>query len=181
MITELAEQEIIGRRAGAPAVVTLAGIRAAAAPVLARLAALSDTVQRRHRPLQFGLRITTLVRDTTEEAWRDAEAKVEKMAANAGEVSGAGHRRSAVGQQRLLALAERGEVLDSCLYTTPGKVGGGGAATTWLVGSADDVASALQKYRELGITHFVLSDTPYKPEIARIGDELLPRLRALGV
>jgi alkanesulfonate monooxygenase len=148
---------------------------------IARLRALSDTVERRHRPLEFGLRITTLVRDTTEEAWRDAEAKVEKMAANAGETWASGTRRAAVGQRRLLDLAERGEVLDSCLYTRPGTVGGGGAGTTWLVGSADDVAFALLKYRSLGITHFVLSDTPYKPEIAKIGDELLPRLRTPAV
>ena len=47
----------------------------------------------------------------------------------------------------------------------------------WLVGSADDVAAALRKYRELGITHFVLSDTPYKQEIVRIGDQLLDLLR----
>jgi alkanesulfonate monooxygenase len=69
-------------------------------------------------------------------------------------------------------------VLDSCLYTTPGRFGGGGAATTWLVGSPDEVAAALLKYSELGVTHFVLSDTPYKQEIVRIGDQLLSRLRA---
>jgi len=55
--------------------------------------------------------------------------------------------------------------------------GGGGAGTTWLVGSADDVAAALRKYRELGVTHFVLSDTPYKSEVVRVGDQLLSRLR----
>ena len=91
-----------------------------------------------------------------------------------------GNRKAAVGQQRLLDLAERGEVLDTCLYTTPGKYGGGGAATTWLVGSAGDVAAALKGYRKLGITHFVLSDTPYKREIARVGDQLLPLLRETG-
>ncbi|GGL91575.1 hypothetical protein GCM10010129_39150 [Streptomyces fumigatiscleroticus] len=63
------------------------------------------------------------------------------------------------------------------MYTAPGRFGGGGAATTWLVGSADDVATALRNYRKIGITHFVLSDTPYKQEIARIGDQLLPGLR----
>jgi alkanesulfonate monooxygenase len=83
----------------------------------------------------------------------------------------------AVGQQRLLDLSDRGEVLDSCLYTTPGAVGGGGAATTWLVGSYDEVAAALRRYADLGITHFILSDTPYLRECARIGDELLPRLQ----
>jgi alkanesulfonate monooxygenase len=144
-----------------------------------RLTSLSGQLGRRHKPLEFGLRITTLVRETTEEAWRDAQKKVEELATGAGEGSTwTGNRSTAVGQQRLFDLAERGEVLDTCLYTAPGKYGGGGAATTWLVGSPDDVAAALRNYRELGITHFVLSDTPYKKEITRIGDHLLPLLRA---
>jgi alkanesulfonate monooxygenase len=144
-----------------------------------RLKKLEAQVGRRYKPLEFGLRITTLIRDTTEDAWRDAEAKVTEMGEKASGPARAGNRKTAVGQQRLYALAERGEVLDTCLYTAPGKAGGGGAGTTWVVGSAHDVAQALQRYRELGITHFVLSDTPYKREITRIGDELLPRLRAL--
>jgi alkanesulfonate monooxygenase len=145
-----------------------------------RLRTLSGKLERRHPPLEFGLRITTLVRDTTEEAWRDAEAKVAAMAGRDTEITASmGNRSTAVGQRRLYELAERGEVLDTCLYTTPGKVGGGGAATTWLVGSPDDVARALQKYRELGIDHFVLSDTPYRPEVIRVGEQLLPKLRAL--
>ncbi|WP_432178655.1 LLM class flavin-dependent oxidoreductase [Streptomyces sp. NBC_00063] len=145
---------------------------------IARLKELSEQAGRRHVPLEYGLRITTVVRDTTEEAWRAAEEKVAKMAADAGEIdTWTGNRRTAVGQRRLLDLTERGEVLDTCLYTAPGRFGGGGAATTWLVGSPDDVAAALNAYRALGITHFVLSDTPYKEETRRIGDQLLRRLR----
>lgn len=143
---------------------------------IGRLKALSEQIGRRHKPLEFGLRITTVVRDTTEEAWSDAEKKVERTAAHAGQLTWTGNRRTAVGQQRLLELAARGEVLDTCLYTTPGKFGGGGAATTWLVGSAAEVGAALENYRKLGITHFVLSDTPYKEETARVGDGLLPLL-----
>jgi alkanesulfonate monooxygenase len=150
-----------------------------------RLTALTSSVGRVHAPLEFGLRITTLVRESSEEAWRDAEAKVAAMAEQAGGLTsrgrlGDGRWGKAVGQQRLLDLASRGEVLDSCLYTTPGKVGGGGAGTTWLVGSYDEVAAALRKYADLGIRHFVLSDTPYLTEAARVGDELLSRLRLLA-
>ncbi|HEX2744854.1 MAG TPA: LLM class flavin-dependent oxidoreductase [Streptosporangiaceae bacterium] len=143
-----------------------------------RLKALAQSLGRAHAPLEFGLRITTLVRDTTEEAWRDAEAKVAQLAASTGKNLNDGHQRTAVGQARLLDLADRGEVLDSCLFTTPGKFGAGGAWTTWLVGSHDEVAAALRKYQDLGITHFVLSDTPYRHEVVRIGDQLLSRLRA---
>ena len=151
----------------------LAGIR----DRIGRLKALSRELDRDLPPLEFGLRITTLVRDTTAQAWADAEAKVAAMAKTNG--TGWNDHRMAVaaGQQRLLDLQAQGDVLDDNLYTAPGKYGGGGAGTTWLVGSAEDVAGALRKYQELGISYFVLSDTPYLAEIKRQGDRLLPLLR----
>lgn len=143
---------------------------------IARLRALADRLGREHAPLEFGLRITTVVRDTSAEAWHDAEAKVAALAAATREPL-RGSFNGSIGQRRLLDLAARGEVLDSCLYTTPGRFGGGGAGTTWLVGSAGEVAAALERYADLGITHFVLSDTPYRREAARVGDLLLDLLR----
>lgn len=141
-----------------------------------RLEALSEKLGREHAPLEYGLRITTLVRDTSDEAWRDAEAKVAELAGKPS-LSALHNAASAEGQRRLTDLAGRGEVLDSCLYTTPSKYGGEGAGTTWLVGSAAEVAAALQKYADLGVTHFVLSDTPYLSEASRIGEQVLPLLR----
>ncbi len=152
--------------------------RAAIAERIDRLKTLSRKLDRDLPPLEFGLRVTTLVRDTTDEAWADATAKVERMAAGEGR-GWRDHRRwIAVGQQRLLDLQAQGDVLDDILYTAPGRFGGGGAATTWLVGSAQDVAQSLRKYADLGITHFVLSDTPYLAEIKRQGEQLLPLLKS---
>lgn len=142
-----------------------------------RLKMLSTHLDRNLAPLEFGLRITTLIRETSEAAWADAEKKVAEMASTQGR-GWQDHREAvAVGQRRLLDLHARGEVLDSNLYTAPAKVGGGGAGSTWLVGSAEEVARSLRKYEELGITHFILSDTPYLTEIARQGTTLLPLLR----
>ena len=141
-----------------------------------RLKALSRRLDRDLPALEFGLRITTFVRETREQAWTDAEARVAGMAKTNG-ANWRDRRWVTVGQRRLLDLHERGEVLDENLYTAPGKFGAGGAGTTWLVGSAEDVANSLKKYRDLGITHFVLSDTPYLPEIKRQGEQLLPLLR----
>ncbi|MEV4476214.1 LLM class flavin-dependent oxidoreductase [Nonomuraea sp. NPDC049504] len=140
-----------------------------------RLKTLSARLGRELPPLEFGLRITTFVRDTTEQAWTDAEAKVARMSQDG--TFRDPNRHPAVGQQRLLDLTARGDVLDDNLYTAPGRYGGGGAGTTWLVGSPQDVAKSLRRYQELGITHFVLSDTPYLPEIERQGTRLLPLLR----
>jgi alkanesulfonate monooxygenase len=142
-----------------------------------RLKALGRSLDRDLPPLAFGLRVTTLVRDTAEEAWADAEAKVAEMARSQGAGWHDHRRENAVGQRRLLDLAARGDVLDDNLYTAPGRFGGGGAATTWLVGSAAEVARSLAKYRDLGVTHFILSDTPYLAEIERQGRQLLPLLR----
>lgn len=140
---------------------------------IAQLRGLESSLGRVHRPLEFGLRITTLIRDSSDEAWRDAEAKVAEM--RPGRVDLGWSR--ATGQQRLVALASRGEVLDTCLYTAPAQSGQGGAGSTWLVGSASEVATALRAYASLGVTHFILSDTPYLSEAERIGDQLLPLLR----
>jgi alkanesulfonate monooxygenase len=144
---------------------------------IARLRQLSATLDRDLPPLAFGLRVTTLVRETREQAWADAEAKVARMAdGKAG--SWQDHRQVvATGQKRLNDLAARGDVLDDNLYTAPGRYGGGGAGTTWLVGTAEDVARALQRYQALGVSHFILSDTPYLREIERQGRTLLPLLK----
>ncbi|WP_067676950.1 LLM class flavin-dependent oxidoreductase [Nocardia miyunensis] len=141
-----------------------------------RLRDLSERHGRELPPLEFGLRVTTVVRDTTEQAWADAQERVAEMAKSQAKSQNS-PRRAAVGQQRLYDLAARGDVLDDNLYTAPGRVGGGGAGSTWLVGSAQDVGKALRKYQDLGITHFVLSDTPYLQEIHRQGEQLLPLLR----
>lgn len=39
------------------------------------------------------------------------------------------------------------------------------------------MAASLRDCQALGITHFILSDTPYLPELVRQGDRLLPPLR----
>lgn len=142
---------------------------------IARLTRLAAELGRAHPPLEYGLRVTTVVRDTSEQAWADAEARVARMAA--GDIARDPNQFAATGQQRLFDLAARGEVLDGNLYTAPGRYGAAGAGTTWLVGSAAEVAASLLRYAELGISHFVLSDTPYLSEVRRQGRQLLPLLR----
>ncbi|MCC6179688.1 MAG: LLM class flavin-dependent oxidoreductase [Chloroflexi bacterium] len=148
---------------------------AMAAERIERLKRLS-MARDRERPLGFGLRITVVVRETTDEAWRAAEQKLHGW-------EGALDRRvernvtgrGSVGQARLRELMERGEVLDRCLWTAPARVGTG-AASTWLVGSADDVVASLEAYAALGITRFIISDTPYREEAIRVGRLVVQRM-----
>ena len=104
--------------------------------------------------------------------WADAEAKVAVMATAAGTEWGGERRTAAVGQQRLVDLHTRGEVLDDNLYTAPARYGGGGAGSTWLIVSAADIARSLRKYQDDGISSFILSDTPSLAEIKRQGSQL---------
>lgn len=150
---------------------------AMAAERIERLRRLSAALDRR-RPLEYGLRVTVVVRGTAAEAWRAAEQKLGGWGPNIDRrretnVTGAG----SVGQQRLRDLLNEREVLDRCLWTAPARAGTG-AATTWLVGSADEIVASLQDYVSLGITHFILSDTPYREEATRAGELVVSRMQS---
>ena len=150
---------------------------AMAAERIERLTRLSASYDRA-RPLEFGLRITVVVRETAEEAWRAAEAKLRDWE---GKLDRRVERnytgRGSVGQQRLRELMASGEVLDRCLWTAPANVGTG-AASTWLVGSPDQIVASLEDYVALGVSHFILSDTPYREEAIRVGDMVVARMLA---
>jgi alkanesulfonate monooxygenase len=145
-----------------------------------RLDRLSRNYERA-RPLEYGLRVTTVVRDSAEEAWRAAKEKLGGWEGNLPRRVEANRTGSgSVGQQRLLDLESAGDVLDRCLWTAPTRYGTG-AASTWLVGSADDVIASLEDYVRLGVTHFILSDTPYREEAARTGDLVVQPMRAAEI
>ena len=55
-----------------------------------------------------------------------------------------------VGSQRLLALAERGELHDRALWTAPAKATNAAGSSTALVGSPETVAAALLDYVDIG-------------------------------
>ncbi|CAN5155140.1 LLM class flavin-dependent oxidoreductase [soil metagenome] len=54
-----------------------------------------------------------------------------------------------------------------------------GATKGTLIGSFDTVADQLAELAALGISHFILSASPSLEEAYRVGQQLLPRLRAL--
>ena len=130
------------------------------------------------RTLRFGLRVHVIVRDSTEEAWRAADALISKLddqvIANAQHTLG---RADSEGQRRMAALhggrRDRVEIAPN-LWAGVGLVRGG--AGTALVGDGPTVAARLREYAELGIDTFVLSGYPHLDEAYRVAELVFPHL-----
>ncbi|MCX4911048.1 LLM class flavin-dependent oxidoreductase [Streptomyces sp. NBC_00878] len=86
-------------------------------------------------------------------------------------------RPANVGSQRLLDIAERGEVHDRCLWTAPAVATNAAGASTALVGSPETVAKALLDYVDIGCD--LLSIRGYDPlnDAIDYGRHILPLVR----
>jgi alkanesulfonate monooxygenase len=135
------------------------------------------------RVLQYGLRIHVISRNTSEEAWAEADrllaavdpADVERVQASLG-------RSESEGQRRMLSLhgGRSSDLLVAPnLWAGVGLVRGG--AGTALVGSHAEVAERLVEYAQLGIEHFILSGYPHLEEAYWFGEGVLPLLERKGL
>lgn len=134
------------------------------------------------RSLRFGVRLHVLTRDTSEEAWGEAERLLRRIPPGAIEEA---QRQFAatesVGQARQVGLhaGKPKHVRDLEIYPNlwagVGLVRGG--AGTAIVGSHDEVAERFAEYESLGIDTFILSGYPNLEEAVRVGEDLLPRLQ----
>ena len=104
-----------------------------------------------------------MVRDTAEEAWREADALIQHVDDEAIALSQRTFARfDSVGQQRMARLHNgRRDKLEISpnLWAGVGLVRGG--AGTALVGNPDQVAARMREYMELGIGRFILSGYPH--------------------
>jgi len=122
--------------------------------IRAGVAALQPLAASHGRQARAGLRIDVLARETQEEAERDAIRYREQIGANA-----------------VLPLLDAGRYWDG--YATA-RSGAHGA----IVGSYEQVIDALAAYAEAGISSFLLGAEPALEEAYRIGEYVLPSLRA---
>lgn len=81
------------------------------------------------------------------------------------------------GSQRLLAVAEKGELHDRCLWTPTTQAVGGGGNSTALVGSPETVAAAILDYVEIGVDTILIRGYDPLQDAIDYGRDLLPLVR----
>lgn len=133
---------------------------------IARLDALAAAQGRR---LRYGIGADVVARHSDEEAWRDLRRRWERANAVTVAIDGASTR------------ADRGAqfdafVVDSHLWSGFAQVRPGGAAG--FVGGYEALAARIAEYADAGVGFFVLSANPHLEEAYRVGELLLPLVRA---
>jgi alkanesulfonate monooxygenase len=183
--------------AAAPPPIFFGGASAAAERVAAQRAdvhlswgePLDDLVERRARldwsarahgrRLAYGVRLHVIARDTTAEAWAEADRLLAGMDPDAVTAAQARFARmDSVGQQRMTELnagRSDGLLIAPNLWAGIGLIREG--AGTALVGCHDEVADRLAEYVQCGFEHLVLSGWPHVEEAYRVGEKVLPRVR----
>lgn len=136
-----------------------------------------DAAPFRERGMDVGLRLSIIVRPTREEAHREAERIA--VEASAWAASLAYEKRfvsstDSVSIKATFDLAEK-DWLTPTLWS--GAVRTYGAPALALVGSPDDIASALLEYGDAGVTQFILSGWPKRQTMIDFGREVIPIVR----
>jgi alkanesulfonate monooxygenase len=135
------------------------------------------------RELRFGIRLHVITRDTSKQAWAEAQRLLDGL--DPAEIERAQriqHASQSEGQRRMTELhSGRTDSLEVSpnLWAGVGLVRGG--AGTALVGSHQEVADRVAEYHELGIDEFILSGYPHLEEAYRVAEGIMPVLRARGL
>ena len=153
------------------------------AAVADKIAWIRGLAEQQGREIRFGIRMHTITRDTSEEAWAEADRLLEGIDEEAIRTVQEGLKRSeSVGQQNMLALnngSKEGLEIYPNVWAGVGLVRGG--AGTALVGSHEEVADRIEEYAALGIEEFVLSAYPHLEGAYHFGEGVLPLLEQRGV
>ncbi|MFJ2021994.1 LLM class flavin-dependent oxidoreductase [Streptomyces nodosus] len=154
------------------------------AQVAEKIAWIRGLAAEEGRSVRFGIRLHVITRDTSEQAWAEANRLLDGFGPEAVKAIQAGLARSeSEGQQRMLALHGGGSrdrlEIHPNLWAGIGLVRGG--AGTALVGSHTEVTERIKEYAGLGIEEFVLSGYPHLEEAYWFGEGVLPKLEAQGL
>lgn len=135
------------------------------------------------RSPRFGIRLHVISRDSSEQAWAEAQRLLDALdPATISRVQDGLGRSESEGQRRMREL-HGGSTADLEIYPNlwagVGLVRGG--AGTALVGSHAEVAERIEEYHALGIDEFVLSGHPHLEEAYWFGEGVLPILERKGL
>ncbi len=153
------------------------------AAVAEKIAWVRGLAEKEGRSIRFGIRLHVITRDTSEQAWAEAQRLLDGFDPETVRTIQNGLARSeSEGQQRMLALHSGSR--DSLevhpnLWAGIGLVRGG--AGTALVGSHTEVAERIAEYHRIGIDEFVLSGYPHLEEAYWFGESVLPLLHRRGL
>jgi alkanesulfonate monooxygenase len=171
------------------------------AAVEGRMASIEEALSLRNRKLRYSLSVRPIIADTEAEAWERAEwiatmtadrielAK-QRMGDEKSSYSGLGGSRNATysverssattsseGRKRLISMSETSDVHDERLWMKVANLTGAAGNSTALVGTPDQVAEALLRYYDLGITTLLLKGFDPLEDAADFGKRLVPLLR----
>ncbi|WP_213991733.1 FMNH2-dependent alkanesulfonate monooxygenase [Sodalis sp. dw_96] len=148
------------------------------AQVAEKIARVREKAAALGRQIRFGIRLHVIVRETTEEAWQDANRLIAHVDDDTIARARASFARfDSVGQQRMAALHDGSRdhlEVSPNLWAGVGLVRAG--AGTALVGDGPTVARRIAEYADLGIDTFILSGYPHLEEAYRVSELLFPHL-----
>ncbi len=135
------------------------------------------------RTLDYGLRVHMIVRDTEAEARDYAEHLVSRLDDEYGQViRDRAHDSISLGvahQARARELADQFGYVEPHLWTGIGRARSGCGAA--LVGSVDQVMSAIEEYQRMGIRAFIFSGYPHLDECDHFGTKVMPQLKTCSL
>jgi len=132
------------------------------------------------RKPRFSVSFRPIIAATEEKAWEKAHAYLERITSlrNPGGATPQHYKPQAVGSQRLLSLADQGDVHDKRLWTAIAAAVGAYGNTTALVGTPEQVVDSLLDYYDAGVTTVLLRGFEPLNDSREYGNEIIPMLRA---
>ena len=148
-----------------------------------RMQAVHACAQKHGRVLDYGLRVHMIVRDTEQEAREYARMLVSKLDDEQGRlIRERALDSSSLGvshQAKNRELADLEGYVEPHLWTGIGRARSGCGAA--LVGSADQILSAIEEYKAMGIRAFIFSGYPHLEECEHFGKLVLPHLETCSL
>jgi alkanesulfonate monooxygenase len=169
--------------------------------VAARMRDINEAAAKVGRTLRYSLSLRPIIADTEEEAWERAEwiaeetaARIElakaRMAGNKDTYEGLGGQRNAtysvdrdtsgttsVGRKRLIEMSADKDVYDERLWMKVANLTGAAGNSTALVGTPEQVAEAMLRYYDIGITTLLLKGFDPLADSIDFGKRLIPLVR----